>query len=185
MKKTYAAVVGSMALLAGCSPQPTEAPVQREVTGVIAPAPKPLPAAKVIKTKDKVKLTKQEFECLARNVYHEAGVESAAGKIAVAQVTLNRVKSKKWGKGICDVVYSKAQFSWTLTKKKRWAQPKGKLWEASVEAVKQVEEGTRVQQLMSSLFYHTDYIKKPNWADPSLVVAKVGQHIFYADARKS
>ena len=102
MKKPYAALLGALIAISGCTQKTPDAPVTREVTGVIKPTPKALPAAKVVKTKERVKLSKQEFECMARNVYHEAGVENNAGKIAVAQVTLNRVKSKKWGKGVCD-----------------------------------------------------------------------------------
>ena len=63
-----------------------------------------------------------QIDCLAKNIYYEAGSESYEGKLAVAQVTLNRVNSGKFPTDICSVVYQKTvdqnlkticQFSWT------------------------------------------------------------------------
>lgn len=147
----------------------------REVKGKITKASKP----KVVKTNETVRLTSQEFDCLAKNVYHEAGIEPTEGKIAVAQVTLNRVKDGRWGDDVCSVVYSKAQFSWTLDKKKRKSTPKGDLWTASVHAVKEFQRGVRVREVDQSNFYHADYIRKPQWAKVHKVTAVVGKHIFY------
>ena len=70
--------------------------------------------ALVVKTSERLRYSTAEEDCLARNIYHEAGVEPTVGKYAVAQVTLNRLKDGRWGRDICSVVYSKAQFSWTL-----------------------------------------------------------------------
>ena len=38
------------------------------------------------------------FDCLAQNIYFEARSESQAGMIAVAQVTMNRVKHPRYNK---------------------------------------------------------------------------------------
>lgn len=62
----------------------------------------------------------KELECLAKNIYYEAGTEPFEGKVAVAQVTINRTKSKDFPKDICAVVYERnivynkviCQFSW-------------------------------------------------------------------------
>lgn len=126
-----------------------------------------------------LELDEKEKYCLAKNVYHEAGVESRKGKIAVAQVTVNRLHSGKWGKTICDVVYAKSQFSWTLNKAKRVEQPKGKLWRDSVAAVNAFLAGERVKAIKKSHHYHTTYIDKPKWSSAGKVAAVIGQHIFY------
>ena len=131
------------------------------------------------KSKEKVQLSAKEMDCLAKNIFFEAGVEDKAGKVAVAQVTLNRLKSGKWGNDLCKVVYAKAQFSWTLDKKKRNSQPKGELWQQSVAVAKAFAEGKRVKGLEDSTYYHTNYIPKPNWAHGMKVAHRVGQHIFY------
>lgn len=62
--------------------------------------------------------TLKDLYCLTKNIYHEARGESQLGKIAVAQVTINRVNhATKWPSNVCDVVYQKIQgspqFSWT------------------------------------------------------------------------
>lgn len=132
-----------------------------------------------IYTSEQVKLTEQEKQCLARNIFFEAGVEDIKGKLAVAQVTYNRLKTKRWGKSLCDVVYAKKQFSWTLDKNKRYSSPKGKLWKESLEAKRLFLEGKRIKGLEGSLHYHTDYINTPKWAKKMPVAMQVGQHIFY------
>jgi spore germination cell wall hydrolase CwlJ-like protein len=133
----------------------------------------------LVKTRQQVAMSAKELDCLAKNIYHEAGVEDRAGKIAVAQVTVNRLQEGKWGNNICKVVYSKAQFSWTLDKKKRTAQPKGELWTASVAVAKEFQAGIRVKGLENSTHYHADYIRDPQWAKAKQVAKQVGQHIFY------
>ena len=100
--------------------------------------------AELVKTSTVLKLTSAEQNCLAKNIFHEAGVEPKAGKIAVAQVTLNRLKAGQWRKDVFKVVYSKAQFSWTLEKKKRQAHPKGAQWQASVQAAKEFQKGVQI-----------------------------------------
>lgn len=124
-------------------------------------------------------LSHQEVDCLERNVFFESGVEDDEGMIAVAQVTLNRLKSGRWGDTICKVVWAKAQFSWTLFKKKRQEKPEGQNWIRAKEATRKVLEGLRIKVLSKSLFYHTDYIEKPFWVDDSKKITQIGQHIFY------
>jgi spore germination cell wall hydrolase CwlJ-like protein len=127
----------------------------------------------------RVNITQRERECLTKNIFHEAGVEPFEGKIAVAQVTFNRLNSGRWGNDICSVVYAKKQFSWTLSQKKVNENPKGKLWRDSVAAKDAFLSGLRVKNLEKSKHYHTDYIKKPYWSKEKSVAARVGQHIFY------
>ena len=131
------------------------------------------------------KFTPKEFECMVRNIYYEAGVENDMGKYAVAQVTLNRKKSGYWGKNICNVVYSKAQFSWTKVKERAWSRPKDATWERSREIASQVlNNGVRVKPLKQALFYHADYVS-PNWRDNKRKIMKIGTHIFYTQAKGS
>ena len=37
----------------------------------------------------------EELNCMSKNIYFEAALEATAGKMAVAQVTLNRVRSTR------------------------------------------------------------------------------------------
>jgi len=45
-----------------------------------------------------------EVMCLAENMYHEAKNQGTAGWSAVASVTLNRVKDKRFPNTVCEVV---------------------------------------------------------------------------------
>ena len=47
----------------------------------------------------------EELECMSKNIYFEAAMESTAGKLAVAQVTMNRVNSSRYPNTVCKVVY--------------------------------------------------------------------------------
>ena len=66
--------------------------------------------------------------CLAKNIFHEAGIESDIGKYAVAQVTLNRVASRKYPNSVCKVVLQRYQFSWANKRSMHWTHPKGPNW---------------------------------------------------------
>lgn len=134
----------------------------------------------VTRTNEQITFSEKDEDCLAKNVYYEAGVESEEGKYAVAQVTLNRLKSGKWGTNICSVVYSRAQFSWTL--KKKLEKPQGKAWADSQWVAHRVLRGDRVHPLKDALFYHADYVS-PNWKEPVAKIQQVGQHIFYTKAK--
>ena len=46
-----------------------------------------------------------EAVCLAKNIYFEAGNQPLAGKVAVAQVVLNRMEHASYPKDVCGVVY--------------------------------------------------------------------------------
>ena len=133
----------------------------------------------LVKTKEKVALSQKDFDCLAKNIYHEAGVEDRAGKVAVAQVTMNRVKEGTWGNSVCKVVHAKSQFSWTLNKKKLAEKPKGELWDQSLAVAREFATGVRVKGLENSQYYHAEYIRDPKWAKAKQVAKQIGQHIFY------
>jgi spore germination cell wall hydrolase CwlJ-like protein len=136
----------------------------------------------IIQTKFVVNYTPKEVECLTKNIYYEAGVEDKTGKYAVAHVTLNRMKTGKWGNDVCKVVYAKKQFSWTLQKK--LPKPNKTLWQESQDIAIQVLEGARVRGLSNSLFYHADYIRHPKWAHPDEHILTIGRHLFYNNAKK-
>ena len=127
----------------------------------------------------------RQLACLAQNIYYEAGSEPFEGKVAVAQVTLNRVESGQFPDDVCKVIYQKnivynkvlCQFSW-YCEGKAGIKPKNSVaYEQSMEAAKKVLlEGFRLPSLESALYYHADYVN-PKWGKQQ--VAKIGRHIFY------
>jgi len=123
--------------------------------------------------------TEEDLWCLAKNIFHEAGVESDLGKYAVAQVTLNRVEHTRWPSSICGVVMDPKQFSWTLDKKLTSSQPKGKNWDRSLAIAEDVlENGVKIKMLENALFYHAVYVN-PFWSKKKERVAQIDRHIFY------
>ena len=62
----------------------------------------------------------KQLACLTKNIYYEAATESYEGKLAVAQVTINRANNPNFPSTICGVVYQRTlgtcQFSWTCLK---------------------------------------------------------------------
>ena len=137
----------------------------------------------VIQTTERLRYTRSELDCLTRNIYYEAGVEEEKGKYAVAQVTVNRLKTGYWGRTICDVVYAPKQFSWTMAKS--LTKPNTELWSQSEQIARQVLEGHRIPRLARSLYYHATYIPSPKWADPAAEAGQIGNHVFYDRAKGS
>jgi hypothetical protein len=126
-----------------------------------------------------------QLDCLARNIYHEAGYEPFEGKVAVAQVTINRAESGQFPSDICKVVYQKnvvyekvlCQFSWYCQGPSALKPMNGPVYTESMEVAKKVLlEGFRLPDLKNALYFHGDYIK-PGWGKKP--VAKIGHHIFY------
>lgn len=66
-----------------------------------------------IKQREEVDYTEKELKLLACLVHSEAGDQSYEGKLAVANVVLNRIKSKKYPNTMTDVIYQPGQFSVT------------------------------------------------------------------------
>lgn len=64
-----------------------------------------------IRQRDEVKYSKDELKLLACIVHAEAGNQSYEGKLAVANVVLNRVKSSKYPGTIEKVIYQSGQFT--------------------------------------------------------------------------
>jgi spore germination cell wall hydrolase CwlJ-like protein len=134
--------------------------------------------------------TKKEIECLAENIYFEAAYEPDQGKVAVAFVTLNRVKSKHFGNDICGVVKQKTgdvcQFSWYCEERPK-AMSHGKVLTNSNNSLyndirniaiyvyanyEKLDDPTK-----GALFYHADYVR-PGWKNMEKT-AVIGRHIFY------
>jgi spore germination cell wall hydrolase CwlJ-like protein len=130
----------------------------------------------------------KELDCLARNIYKEAGYEPLEGRIAVAQVTLNRVEHREFPNTVCGVVYEKTrnrhtgkftvcQFSWYCDPVHRNRPVHQTTFEQSYEVAKQVlMDGVRLPGLENAIFYHATYID-PKWNYPRITT--IGQHIFY------
>lgn len=130
-------------------------------------------------------LMQKNLECMAINIYREAGYEPIEGRIAVAQVTMNRVAHPDFPDDVCQVVYQRSviisrvvcQFSWYCDSSHRNRPINQKAYDESYEVAKKVMlEGFRLEMLKDALYYHADYVS-PNWKLEK--IGKIGTHIFY------
>ena len=123
----------------------------------------------------------QQILCMAKNIYYEAAKEPFEGKLAVAQVTMNRANSVQFPKTVCEVVYQKInqtyQFSWVgervgpVTNKYAWE-------ECMIVARKALTE-SRLHDIIyktNAMYYHNTSVNPP-WK--LKYVAKIGNHLFY------
>ena len=129
----------------------------------------------------------KQLDCLTKNIYWESAGEPFEGKVAVAQVTLNRAESGRFGKDICGVVYQRStivekvicQFSWVCEAKSRIKPVYPKLYTESEEVAKKVLfENFRLPSLNDAMYFHATHIK-PGWKKEK--IAQIGGHVFYKD----
>jgi spore germination cell wall hydrolase CwlJ-like protein len=136
-----------------------------------------------------IQTRERQLDCLALNIYREAGYEPFEGKVAVAQVTMNRVAKGQFGKDVCGVVYQKnvimervvCQFSWACDSSAKARPINQAAYDESYKVAKKVLlEGFKLDILKDALYYHANYIN-PRW--PMEKIGSIGNHIFYKAKR--
>lgn len=128
----------------------------------------------------------KEKKCLADAIYFEARGEPELGRIAVAQVVLNRLKNPAYPNTTCGVVYqnkhrrNRCQFSFacdglreTITSKKAWAEA-----QALATRVLEDDKTLFISDVGASTHYHATYVR-PRWSRHMTKKDKIGRHIFY------
>ena len=140
----------------------------------------------------------EELECMSKNIYFEAGMEATAGKLAVAQVTMNRVRSTHYPNTVCKVitqgrhykngfpVKDRCQFSWYCDGKLDVPQTTSSMWRASQEIAEYVLSTPDLKDITDgATHYHADYISSPRWASPRRRTVEIDTHIFYNNTRRA
>ena len=131
--------------------------------------------------------TQKQFNFLAQNIYHEAGSESFDGKVAVAQVTINRANSGNFPSTICGVVHQKTQiadkticqFSWVCDPVAKSQRVYSKSWQESQEIAHSVLlDGLRLESLGTKALYFHNAKVRPKWGLAR--VDRIGGHTFYS-----
>jgi len=137
-------------------------------------------AVKELKEKIAHNNYKKELKCMADNIYWESRGESKAGQKAVAEVVMNRVASKKFPNTICEVVYAKKQFSWTLKKKNlnKKLTDKNKLYKKAKKIA--IEVILKRETELKATHYHTHAVN-PAWNKNMKQVAMIGGHRFFVN----
>lgn len=123
--------------------------------------------------------TERAQKCLALNIYWEARNQSIAGQLAVAQVTLNRVRDPRYSDSVCEVVYEHKQFSWYWDGKSDVPR-ESKAWLKANLIASAALDGSGHVELQGVTHYHAAY-SQPYWKDYMVKVTKIDDHIFYVE----
>jgi spore germination cell wall hydrolase CwlJ-like protein len=138
-----------------------------------------------------------DYKCLAQNIYFEAKNQSRKGQMAVAYVTLNRVKSNDYPNTICGVVKQakvsqwhlkntgkvvpirhKCQFSWYCDGLSDTIRDE-EAYKSALEVAGYVMMMYPVNDLtFGSTHYHAHYVN-PSWSSSLLKIVTIEDHIFY------
>ena len=137
---------------------------------------------KLVSYDDMIPKAKTEIDCLAKNIYFEAGNQDDSGKIAVALVTMNRVASGQFSGSVCSVVKEKTakvcQFSWWCDGKQHKIVERSVYNQSRLIAMYVYLNYGKVDDITrGATFYHANYVK-PDWRNLKQTI-KIGQHIFY------
>ena len=128
-----------------------------------------------------------DLQCLAENIYFEAGNQPELGKVAVGVVTLNRTMDHRFPKSVCGVVKQaiqgengpRCQFNWVCEGKTNPSNSKN--WRESLRIARMLLEGGYDQYksvFEDVLFFHAASLKT-NWNKRHNRVGQIGDHIFY------
>lgn len=129
-----------------------------------------------------------DLQCLAENIYFEAGNQPELGKVAVGVVTLNRTMDRRFPKSVCGVVKQSVdsdngplcQFSWVCDGAEVPSQ-NNKSWRESLRVARMLLEGGYDQYnsvFENALFFHAASLKT-DWHKRHPRVGQIGDHIFY------
>jgi len=118
-----------------------------------------------------------EKTCIATAIYHEARGEPLEGMIAVANVIVNRMGSRRFPSTACKVVYQRKQFSWTLFPSK--LEPVEDFRNTDILKIAELALlGKLIDYTNGATHYHANYVN-PYWASSKSYSVTIGNHIFY------
>ena len=128
-------------------------------------------------------LNPRELDCLSQTIYYEARGEAYNGQVAVAEVVMNRVRSRAYPNSICAVVYQGShratgcQFTFTCDGSLN-QRPRGRAWETSQRVAELVMKGHTRPVTQRATHYHTNAIN-PVWSSGLVETSTIGSHVFY------
>ncbi|MEC1262361.1 cell wall hydrolase [Bacillus swezeyi] len=120
---------------------------------------------------DSPEITGEEKELLSRLVHAEAKGESFKGKVAVANVVLNRVGDGGFPDSIKSVIYQKNAFEPVLN-----GSINRKPDRESVEAVEVAVDHDKKET--DALYFYNPDIATDGWIKTRKVVERIGNHVF-------
>lgn len=117
-----------------------------------------------------------ELECMAKVVVHEAGNQSRAGQLAVAQLIVNRLESGRFADTVCGVVNQPGQFFQTASYNPR---RDGDAWRTAVSVSREAREGRTADVAPGAMFFRAAYAAPTSFFRTRTRVVTLGDHVFY------
>lgn len=135
-----------------------------------------------IKQQDGVNYSKEELKLLACLVHSEAGNQSYEGKLAVANIVLNRIKSSQYPDSIKAVIYQPGQFtvaaSGSLAKQlENYGNYSSSSQRLSIKAARAALEGAN--NIGSRMYFHSYRAALKKGYDEKSGSVKLGDHLFW------
>lgn len=131
-------------------------------------------------------MTDRDRWWMTATVWMEARGESRQGKLAVAYNILNRLRAKRWGRTVGEVVLAPWQYScWNTDSPTRKALARvdelAGSWIDSAEAVAFATTGQKPDPTDGALHYYNPAVASPSWDKPQYRRVTIGNHVFVRD----
>ncbi len=117
-----------------------------------------------------------ELECMTKVVVHEAGNQPRAGKLAVAQLILNRAESGRFPDSICGVVNQPGQFFQTSSYNPRRDTA---TWASAMEVSREARSRQTADVAPGAMFFRAAYTAPTGFFRGRTRVVTLGDHVFY------
>jgi hypothetical protein len=131
----------------------------------------------------------RQHNCLSQAIYYEARGETQQGQIAVAEVIVNRTRSRHYPGSICGVVYQGShrstgcQFTFTCDGS-LGHRPRGRAWTQAQRVATAVMMGYSRPMTQGATHYHTTAVN-PVWNAGLVETTQIGVHVFYRFPNRS
>lgn len=116
------------------------------------------------------------LRCLATAVYYESKSEPMAGQLAVAQVIINRTKSRRFPSDVCGVVKQPGQFSFVRGGALPVVDAARPQYRTALGVAKVALGKVWSSTASNALFFHARSVAP---SAGRIVVASIGNHVFY------
>ena len=118
-----------------------------------------------------------DLNCYSSAIYHEVNTRTLEEKLGVINVIRNRVKSGKWGRRVCDVVYASGQFA--LQDKRQHPVNEKAYLKTKLLVLDTIVFKKYPNPVANSLYFHDDSIPpKKEWYGRKKVV-HIKRMVFY------
>ncbi|MBL8537819.1 MAG: cell wall hydrolase [Hyphomonadaceae bacterium] len=141
------------------------------------------PSSPTPETPVEPQIDSRQHNCLSQAIYYEARGETQRGQVAVAEVIMNRVRSRHYPNSVCGVVYQGShlstgcQFTFTCDGSIH-QRPRGRAWDRAQRVATAVMLGYTRPLTQGATHYHTHAVN-PVWNSGLVETVNIGSHVFY------